>query len=333
MYSQIISLHILLLAISCGLFCSPFTFFNILRTIATNKFLHLLHSSLITNIIIGFSSFFIYNTLGELQDSETVAYNEKVYDVCGDFFMLISIFSNELSIKSIIKFGMLYSFKSFCWVFTIKSQKDANLKMLAGSAIVVLLASLIAFNYYVQSIYSLISILLYLEYSLVILSLIRSQLIIVVDMKGIEKNRTLFLLLISISYLLLKCATFLSFIIKLSARHRFPYNILKALISTGIKLYKKLILFKKYLKLMSGLNSIKEVPVDGNCAICTEDIVTGKKLKCSHVFHSQCLSMWCEKEISCPICRAELVFEKEEKIETDREIIFGVPVVLEDYQQ
>jgi len=324
---KLIPLHFALMLISSLFICKKRTFFSIFETIVQNKLLHLLHTSLISNLILTFTSLFTDLLLGKLQESETAAYNEKVYEVCGDFFMLISIFSNELSIKNITTLALLYAFKSFSWVFAIKSQKNGNKKMLLGSMGVTAIATAIIIKCYYSSMF--LSILLCLEYSLIVLSLIKNQMIMSIDMCGIETNRTLLMFFITITYLILKSCTFLAFIIKLSKMHRFPYNTLRALISTGLKLYKKLILFKKYLKLLRDLNSIKESPVVGNCAICTDDITMGKKLKCSHVFHSQCLNMWCEKEVSCPICRAELVFEREEQIETEDEILFGVPVELE----
>lgn len=46
---------------------------------------------------------------------------------------------------------------------------------------------------------------------------------------------------------------------------------------------------------------------DGDCAICLEDYVEGDCCrifpKCKHMFHSDCIDDWLEKNLTCPICR------------------------------
>lgn len=127
----------------------------------------------------------------------------------------------------------------------------------------------------------------------------------------------------------MKALAFTAFILRFSSRSKFPYGITKSLISTLLKLYKKAVLFKKYVRLLADLETIAEVDVSGTCAICTDELVRGKRLQCSHVFHSSCLKMWCEREVSCPICRADLVFKREAIHETEDEVISGVPIELE----
>lgn len=326
--TQAILVHFFVLALSSAVVCRRCTFFALFEAMASNKLLHILHSTLAANIILSLGSFFTNKTLGELADSETATYREKVYEVMGDFVMLVGMFSHELGIRSIITLSLLYAAKSFGWVFGIKSQKGSSRTMLLSSTLVAsLVAFLIAYNYLSNR---FLGLLLCLEYTLVFLSLLKNQLIMALDMNEVENDRSLFVFIITIAHLTLKSLTFLLFIVRLASRHRFPYNTLKSLITTVVKLLKKLVLFKKYIKLVRDLNSIKETSVDGNCAICTDEINVGKRLKCSHVFHSHCLKMWCEREISCPICRADLVFDNEEIHETEDEIFSGVPVELED---
>lgn len=320
--------HFLVLAISSAIVCRRCTFFTLFETMASNKLLHLLHSALAGSIILSLGSFFTNKTMGGLTDSETTAYREKVYDVMGDFVMLVGMFSHELGIRNITTLSLLYAIKSFGWVFGIKSQKTSGRAMLLGSVLAAALALLLVTHNYLSS--KFLGLLLCLEYSLVLLSIVKNQLIMVLDMNGVESDRSLFVFIITIVYLALKSGTFLLFIAKLASRHRFPYNTLKSLITTTVKLLKKLVLFKKYINLVRALNTIRETAVEGSCAICTDDIAVGKKLRCTHVFHSHCLKMWCEREMSCPICRADLVFDNEETHETDNEILSGVPIELEN---
>lgn len=246
----------------------------------------------------------------------------------GDLVMLISMISHEISLASIVTFSLLYAFKSFSWILDIKAQKNPNLKMVYSSGTLQILVFYIISTYFHSK--NSMSMLLVLEYTLVLLSLFKNQMIMLLDLNNIESNRTLFVSIIKILFLFFKGVAFFFFIISFSINNRFPYGILKSLISTLIALFKKIILLKKYIRLILDLETIKEVEVNGTCAICTDDIVKGKRLQCSHVFHSSCLKMWCEREVSCPICRADLSFRKDVIHETEEEVISGVPIELND---
>lgn len=321
-------LHLSLFLLFCSILCKSKSFFSIFTSLASNKILHLLHTTLICHLILFISSLFSLKTLGELSSSEFITYNEKVYSIFGDIAMLTNMFSSELKLTSLILFSLLYALKSYSWILEIKAQKDPSRKKLTSS----LVAQALIFVFINRNLHkqTILSKLLCLEHFLTFLSIIKTQIIIVIDLNNVENNRTLFVFIITILYLILKAFSFLMFILYLSSKTRFPYGILKSLIVTVMKLYKKIFLFCKYIKLLVDLKSIEEVEINEVCAICTEDIQKGKKLQCSHSFHSSCLKMWCEREVSCPICRAELVFKREVVHETEDEVISGIPIEIEE---
>ncbi|KAL3068702.1 hypothetical protein niasHT_032118 [Heterodera trifolii] len=44
------------------------------------------------------------------------------------------------------------------------------------------------------------------------------------------------------------------------------------------------------------------------CAICLAEIGTDefvRPLPCKHVFHNDCISLWLQNHLTCPICRAK----------------------------
>ena len=46
------------------------------------------------------------------------------------------------------------------------------------------------------------------------------------------------------------------------------------------------------------------------CAVCMENITKGAKavsLPCAHIFHSQCIDPWLQKNSHCPICRTNIL--------------------------
>ena len=63
---------------------------------------------------------------------------------------------------------------------------------------------------------------------------------------------------------------------------------------------------KSFGHINKDLNSIESI----ECLICTEafigdDII--KKIKCNHLFHTDCIKPWlCEESNKCPVCRIDI---------------------------
>ncbi|KAI9116497.1 hypothetical protein K1719_012664 [Acacia pycnantha] len=59
------------------------------------------------------------------------------------------------------------------------------------------------------------------------------------------------------------------------------------------------------------------------CAVCKDPIgvdAQAKQLPCKHLYHSDCITPWLEHHNSCPLCRFQLVGEKEEGVSQARRI-------------
>ena len=42
------------------------------------------------------------------------------------------------------------------------------------------------------------------------------------------------------------------------------------------------------------------------CSVCLEQFITEEEvvsLQCSHIFHEKCITLWFQKQYSCPLCR------------------------------
>jgi hypothetical protein len=53
----------------------------------------------------------------------------------------------------------------------------------------------------------------------------------------------------------------------------------------------------------SFFNAVEET----SCSICQQVIRNrepAKKLPCQHIFHSECISQWLGRSVTCPVCRA-----------------------------
>jgi E3 ubiquitin-protein ligase synoviolin len=59
-----------------------------------------------------------------------------------------------------------------------------------------------------------------------------------------------------------------------------------------------------------GVAKDGEEAKDLQCCICLGNIVKGKQLECTHVFHLVCLRSWLLEKVECPTCRAPIVLDK-----------------------
>lgn len=56
----------------------------------------------------------------------------------------------------------------------------------------------------------------------------------------------------------------------------------------------------------------RSVPNETSCSICLKECFTLKRrvyvtqLKCSHLFHSNCLNKWFQNKHNCPMCRNDV---------------------------
>lgn len=76
---------------------------------------------------------------------------------------------------------------------------------------------------------------------------------------------------------------------------------------------------------MVDLNNYLETKnTNDNCPICLENIQITYILKCSHIFHTNCLEKWTKDNNSCPLCRKELIdqvlYQKIKKIENSNSL-------------
>ena len=54
-----------------------------------------------------------------------------------------------------------------------------------------------------------------------------------------------------------------------------------------------------------------DIAADENCAICQEHTIPGhqspwRRLHCSHQFHTSCIMPWFQRNVHCPVCRADV---------------------------
>ena len=55
---------------------------------------------------------------------------------------------------------------------------------------------------------------------------------------------------------------------------------------------------------------IEKIYKQSDCSICTHKLETYVSLPCGHIFHSNCILEWLEKNMSCPICRMDVMWDR-----------------------
>jgi len=82
------------------------------------------------------------------------------------------------------------------------------------------------------------------------------------------------------------------------------------------RLRQKINAYMNYRKLAKAMDSVfptvkraefETGEYDDICLICRDQMETGKKLPCGHVFHESCILSWLEQQNTCPTCREPLM--------------------------
>lgn len=95
---------------------------------------------------------------------------------------------------------------------------------------------------------------------------------------------------------------------------KFPFYVFRDIFVTCRTLFNKTANYYSYRRALSELNNRfpnatpEEIQnSDNRCVICREDMESGKKLPCGHIFHLKCIQDWLSQQQVCPTCRAEIL--------------------------
>ena len=231
----------------------------------------------------------------------------------GNIFMTAVSFPYTLQIQNLAPFILFYNIKGMSLIYSL-----SNFGSLISAGLAVLFISFQLYNLVDRFglLFMSFNGLLAFEYFLTLFLFVKHMFLnYFKDVSPIVE--------FTINSIYLLCRIFVTgFYANNLAKFRMPITYLKMLAIDLSELRKISVVFLKYIKVCRELKTIEDVEVSGeDCAICTDEITKGKKLGCNHIFHTDCLKMWCERESTCPICRKPLTFTKEVTIETDTEII------------
>lgn len=83
---------------------------------------------------------------------------------------------------------------------------------------------------------------------------------------------------------------------------------------TYFDLYRLYITVKNFTNSFSLISKLKKlknieekdlIEIDSTCLICLNEMQTGKKISCGHIFHYNCLKTWIQGAVNqtCPKCK------------------------------
>jgi hypothetical protein len=93
----------------------------------------------------------------------------------------------------------------------------------------------------------------------------------------------------------------------------FGANDLLSLFTTGMNFQDVLVIpTLNQIEAASLIIEHADVSAEENCAICQEHTIPGqqspqwRRLHCSHQFHTSCIMPWFQRNVHCPVCRADI---------------------------
>ncbi|ORD94627.1 HRD1 [Hepatospora eriocheir] len=145
--------------------------------------------------------------------------------------------------------------------------------------------------------------LVFFEYFLLFLFLIKTSLLITLDIYEVENPIGVFI--VNACYYVFKMLV-VGYYAKSLSKFKLPIAYIKQLAEDFLSLKNKIRSYNGYLKTTRLLESLPDVETNEMCSICTDECVIAKELKCAHKFHMNCLKLWAYRESICPVCRVKI---------------------------
>ncbi|XP_070578843.1 E3 ubiquitin-protein ligase synoviolin B-like [Ptychodera flava] len=128
-------------------------------------------------------------------------------------------------------------------------------------------------------------------------------------------NKAVYLLYTELFMGFFKVLLYMAFMAVMIKVHTFPLFAIRPMYLT-MRAFKKalndVIMSRRAIRNMNTLYpdaTTEELTTGDNvCIICREEMVTGcKKLPCNHIFHTNCLRSWFQRQQTCPTCRMDIL--------------------------
>ena len=300
-------------------------FYPTVLFLVSSKVAYIVISNMLFAIALLVARIFKNLFFGQLRDTEIELLVDTAKYTIPETCLALTIFRNELTPSVIALFGILIFVKllhklSKCRVDYIEQLLPMPIRsqlrvysLLTALSIIDITGTAISVLYITNYGRSVL-ILFGFEFGLLIIYTINLTIRFIIQVLDSRTeagmaSKGLYLMLTDVICEIIKFITYICLFGLIFVYYGIPIHILRDVYMAFISCQRKVVSFVKYLQLTRNLDSRfedatpEELVAAGNCLVCREDLTQGKKLRCGHVFHLDCLRMWLQHQQSCPLCR------------------------------
>ncbi|KII68249.1 E3 ubiquitin-protein ligase synoviolin [Thelohanellus kitauei] len=287
--------------------------------------------SAIMLLLYNLSDLFIWIFFGGLRPFEGEKIRERVWFAITDMFLAIAVFSNEITSGVLLSLSVLLFLKYFHFIFEIRVESIERDIYISKAVVFRCIAFFTIFfaNDIFLSLYLFLygdssdntELLLVNEYAILSVCLVYNAAKLTIHYIDYLKNYTFHDKIAIFSYLhIVKCifemtihCLYFGYTI---VRHGvLPVLFIRPLITSSSNLLNSIRLQINCNRVVAYINKISPDATteelasahDITCVVCREEMTTGKKLPCGHLFHFECLKAWFQRQQTCPTCRLDIL--------------------------
>eukprot|EP00262_Sarcandra_glabra_P008946 TRINITY_DN2289_c0_g2_i3.p1 TRINITY_DN2289_c0_g2~~TRINITY_DN2289_c0_g2_i3.p1 ORF type:complete len:534 (+),score=69.84 TRINITY_DN2289_c0_g2_i3:132-1733(+) len=269
--------------------------------------------------------------LGTLREAEIERLNEQSWREAMEILFAITIFRQDLSVSFLAMVAALLMIKALHWLAQKRVEYieiTPSITMLSHARIVSFMGFLLVLDclflhsslkYLIQTQKASVSIFFAFEYMILATTTVATfvkYVFYVSDMlmEGQWERKAIYTFYVELVRDLLHLSLYLIFFLLIFVNYGAPLHLIRELYETFRNFKARVADYVRYRKITSNMNdhfpdaTAEELNVsDATCIICREEMITGKKLLCGHIFHIHCLRSWLERQHTCPTCRSLVV--------------------------
>eukprot|EP00240_Pyramimonas_obovata_P005544 CAMPEP_0118938990 /NCGR_PEP_ID=MMETSP1169-20130426/27654_1 /TAXON_ID=36882 /ORGANISM="Pyramimonas obovata, Strain CCMP722" /LENGTH=323 /DNA_ID=CAMNT_0006883141 /DNA_START=213 /DNA_END=1181 /DNA_ORIENTATION=+ len=257
--------------------------------------------------------------LGTLREAEVERLQERSKEAIMETCLAMTIFREEFNVNFVVLFVSLLFVKAGHWLSQDRVEyveTTPAVSRLAHFRIVTFLGMLLFIDaLFLQYAVGVTlargpSVLLYFGFEYVILASATVSTIVkyslyaadtIVD--GRWENKGLYVFYLELVTDLLHIFVYMVFFLIIMKYYGFPLHLMRDLYGTIRNFRTRVADFIRYRRVTTNMNerfpeaTAEELErSDAICIICREEMTSGKKLGCGHIFHTQCLRSWLERQ-------------------------------------
>ena len=249
-----------------------------------------------------------------------------------ELLLALTIFRQEVDKKVLVLFAAVLAIKAFHWLaahrveYVGRSQevpRSTHIRITTLLAFLFCMDGVLTYGLYMAKPNPSVLYLFAFEFLILFhatVSLFFKYLILVVDSRFHNRweAKSTFLFYLEFLSDLTRLLLFIGFFLMICMNYGIPLFMIREVYITLYHLHdrvRKFILYRKITRNMNerfpdALPSELEEG-DRTCIVCRDEMESGKKLPCGHIFHLHCIRSWIEQSQSCPTCRTAIPIDNE----------------------